>query len=152
MILVKAPNPVPDPTYPTVFTAGSIEMGTAEPWQAELAAYMEGVAVTILDPRREAWSDMSPDDLHEQITWELNGIARADLVVFYFDPATKSPISLLELGLVLGSKPGRVLVCCPTTFYRYDNVEITCAKYGVAVCHTKRALFSALHRRFERND
>jgi len=152
MIHVKAPNPIPDLTYPTVFTAGSIEMGTAEPWQDELADYMDGVAVTILNPRRDAWDDLGPEALHEQITWELNGIARADIVAFYFDPATKSPVTLLELGLVLGSKPSRAIVCCPPTFYRYDNVEITCATYGAAVCHTKQALFSALYHCFEMND
>jgi len=34
----------------------------------------------------------------EQVTWELNALAYADLILMYFDPRTKSPITLLELG------------------------------------------------------
>lgn len=44
---------------------------------------------------------------------------------------SKSPITLLELGLF--AKSGKLHVVCTEGFYRYDNVRITCAKYGVPV-------------------
>lgn len=46
-------------------------------------------------------------------------------------PGSKSPITLLELGLF--AKSGKLYVVCTEGFYRYDNVRITCAKYGVPV-------------------
>lgn len=46
-------------------------------------------------------------------------------------PGSKSPITLLELGLF--AKRGKLHVVCTDGFYRYDNVRITCAKYGVPV-------------------
>lgn len=46
-------------------------------------------------------------------------------------PGSKSPITLLELGLF--AKSGKLHVVCTEGFYRYDNVRITCAKYGVPV-------------------
>lgn len=46
-------------------------------------------------------------------------------------PGNKSPITLLELGLF--AKSGKLYVVCTEGFYRYDNVRITCAKYGVPV-------------------
>jgi hypothetical protein len=47
----------------------------------------------------------------------------------YFDPNTKSPISLLELGLFAQSK--KLIVCCPRGFWRKGNVDITCDRYGI---------------------
>ncbi len=47
----------------------------------------------------------------------------------YFDPNTKSPISLLELGLYAASD--KLTVCCPEGFWRKGNVDIVCERYGV---------------------
>jgi len=49
----------------------------------------------------------------------------------YFDPNTKSPISLLELGLHANS--GKMIVCCPKGFWRKGNVDIVCERYDVPV-------------------
>ncbi|HEX2901441.1 MAG TPA: nucleoside 2-deoxyribosyltransferase domain-containing protein, partial [Bacteroidia bacterium] len=54
---------------------------------------------------------------------------RAELIVMYLDPATKSPVSLLELGLHANS--GKLVVCCPDGFWRKGNVDITCLYHGV---------------------
>lgn len=62
-----------------------------------------------------------------QVEWELDAQERADFVMLYFDPATKSPISLLELGLF----HHKMLVCCPNGFWRKGNVDIVCQRYGV---------------------
>ena len=42
---------------------------------------------------------------------------------------SKSHISLLELGL--HDRENKVIVYCPKSFYRYDNVEVTCKLYNV---------------------
>jgi hypothetical protein len=39
----------------TIFLAGSIEMGAAEPWQDALIATLRDAGATILNPRRSAW-------------------------------------------------------------------------------------------------
>ena len=52
----------------------------------------------------------------------------------YFSPETKSPISLLELGLYATS--GKMIVCCPDGFWRKGNVEIVCEKYEIPLYET----------------
>jgi hypothetical protein len=47
----------------------------------------------------------------------------------YFSPDTKSPISLLEFGKFAES--GKMLVCCPTGFWKKGNVDIVCERYGI---------------------
>jgi hypothetical protein len=47
----------------------------------------------------------------------------------YFDPTTKSPISLLELGL--HARTGKLIVCCPEPFWRKGNVDIVCKSYDI---------------------
>jgi hypothetical protein len=47
----------------------------------------------------------------------------------YFSPETKSPISLLELGLYANS--GKLVVYCPEGFWRKGNVDIVCEKYFI---------------------
>lgn len=52
----------------------------------------------------------------------------------YFDPNTKSPISLLELGLYATSK--KLHVICPEGFWRKGNVDIICKKYDIPLYET----------------
>ncbi len=110
-------------------------MGTAEDWQARIIAHLSAYDVLILNPRREAWDptwEQTPDNppFREQVEWELTALERANLIVMYLDPATKSPISLLELGLF--GRGGKMVVCCPPGFWRKGNVDIVCARYGIA--------------------
>ncbi len=118
-----------------VFLAGSIEMDTAENWQMKIANKLKQIdRLTILNPRREKWDSswtqsIDNPQFNEQVTWELNGIEDADTVIFYFDPNTKSPITLMELGIVSSySEDKNVIVCCPEGFYRKGNVDILCAR------------------------
>jgi hypothetical protein len=50
----------------------------------------------------------------------------ADIVVMYLAPGTKSPVSLLELGLC--ARSGKLRVCCPPGFWRRGNVELVCGR------------------------
>ena len=129
--VIKAPNPLPL-LGKFVFTAGSIEMGKAENWQVKVEQALPD-SVTVLNPRRDDWDsswvqDISNPEFYEQVTWELNGLSRANLVLMYFDPNTQSPISLLELGLMATTSKD-MIVCCPPGFWRKGNVEIVCAAF-----------------------
>jgi hypothetical protein len=53
----------------------------------------------------------------------------ADVIVLWFDPKTKSPISLLELGL--HAQDEKMVVYCPEGFWRKGNVDIVCERHGI---------------------
>ena len=129
--IVYAPNPYP--TWKrTIFLAGSIEMGTAEHWQDRIAQRIvsNGFPGAVLNPRRPDWDSSWVQDssegtpFSEQVRWELNGIRGADIVIFYFDGKTQSPITLMELGICIG-KEIPMLIYCPKSFWRYGNVAFT---------------------------
>ena len=116
----------------TVFLAGSIEMGVADNWQERIALRLPA-DVVVLNPRREAWDSswrQSIDEprFREQVEWELDGLERASVIALWFAPETKSPISLLELGLF--ARSNKVVIGCPDGFWRKGNVEIVSARYG----------------------
>ncbi len=119
-----------------LFLAGSIEMGIAEPWQTQVEQALRHTNWTILNPRRDHWDaswkqEMSDERFVEQVEWELDCLSMANKILMYFDPATKSPITLLELGLYACNGEEKLIVCCPQGFWRRGNVEIVCRKYGV---------------------
>jgi hypothetical protein len=114
-----------------VFLAGSIEMGSAEPWQDQIIERFNE-NVVFFYPRRDDWDstwDHNSDKFNEQVNWELDMLEDADIILLYFDPSTKSPISLLELGLYARSR--KLLVCCPDGFWRQGNVRVVCERYNV---------------------
>lgn len=145
-----SPHPWSPADATTVFLAGSIEMGTAAPWQDQLVEALAALDVTFLNPRRPDWDSswrQSIDDpqFKQQVEWELRGLEHANLIAMYFDPATRSPITLLELGLA--AKSGRLVVACPPGFWRRGNLEVVCARYGVPLLPDLDALISAVRDR-----
>lgn len=154
---IKAPGKV-DWGKPTIFLAGSIEMGLAVNWQYRVvqaiiyhAAKREPTRnqIQVLNPRRDDWDaswEQSIDNpqFKEQVEWELEGLLRADIVIFYFDPATKSPITLMELGLMAGTDPSKIAVICPEGFWRKGNVDILCNKFRIEQFSSLDELFVAL--------
>lgn len=58
----------------------------------------------------------------------------ADVIAFYFPAGTLTPVTLLELGMYAAT--GKVVVCCPKGFYKRGNVQIVCARYGIALLET----------------
>lgn len=123
---------------PILFLAGSIEMDTAERWQsAVVTALSNAPHLMILNPRRDDWDSnwvqsIDNPQFNKQVQWELDGLEDSDLVLFYFDPATKSPITMLELGLILGDSGSArdIFVVCPDGYHRKGNVDIICKRYG----------------------
>jgi Nucleoside 2-deoxyribosyltransferase like len=118
----------------SVFLAGSIEMGKAENWQQEATNTFNLSGWDVLNPRRDVWDsswsqDFENPQFYQQVNWELNALEHADLIVMYFDPNTKSPISLLELGLF--ARSNKLKVICPEGFWRKGNVDIVCNYYNI---------------------
>lgn len=129
---IKAPHSYRDMPRPYVFLAGSIEMGKAENWQDKIARTLP--EVTLLNPRRDDWDsswEQSIDNaqFRKQVEWELEAQEDADLILMHFDPMTKSPITLLELGLF--SMDEKIVVHCPKGYWRKGNVDIVCQRYGI---------------------
>ncbi len=75
--------------------------------------------------------------------WELDGIEQSDYVCFYFDPATKSPVSLLEFGLAIGLDK-QVLIACPTGFWRKGNIDVLAKRKSLTVHESLEALLLTL--------
>ena len=134
--------------FPSIFLAGSIENGSADDWQTkfieEFADIEKGI---ILNTRRDEWDSSweqskNNPNFKGQVEWELYGLENSTLIVMYFDPNTKSQISLLELGLHMRSR--KVIICCPKGYVKKGNVDITCGFYRVPVYKTFEQLIDAV--------
>jgi len=150
-LIIKPPAPLSfDESLPSVFLAGSIDLGAAEDWQSEFERDLSDTRAVVLNPRRVAWDNswrqsMSDPNLVVQVEWELAAQEMATCIAMYFDPGSKAPITLLELGLF--ARTGKVIVCCPDGFWRRGNVEIVCARYGVAMVATRTDLLAEIRCR-----
>lgn len=133
----------------SVFTAGSIEMGAAVQWQKQMAAQLSHLPITICNPRRGHWNpNITPlardAEFRAQVEWELSALEQVDVICFFFDVKTKSPVSLLELGLWAASD--KVVVCCGDDFWKGGNVEITCKRYGIPFVKSFAELVPAVEK------
>ena len=148
--ILKPPTPLPDSfTNPTVFLAGSIEMGRAEAWQHIVETSLEQRSITILNPRRDDWDaswqqELANPQFRAQVEWELAAQERADLIVMYFAPNTQAPITLLEFGLF--ARSNKLVVCCPTGYWRKGNVDVVCARYDIPQVPSLAELYEYVQR------
>jgi hypothetical protein len=149
--IVKPPMPLPiDDALPSLFLAGSIDMGAAEDWQGRVEEALRDLEVVILNPRRDEWDasweqTSTNPPFREQVEWELSGLERATVVAMYFAPLTKAPVTLLELGLC--ARGGRLLVCCPEGYWRRGNVEVVCRRYGIPLFAELESMVAEIRRR-----
>jgi hypothetical protein len=126
----------------SIFLAGTIDMGDSEDWQHEVKLRFEEFAeknkdkvtqknssIHLYNPRRlESWGD-NKEEMEYQVNWELDHLEKANIILMNLLPNSKSPISLLELGLFARSK--KLFIICPPEFYRYDNVRIVTERYKI---------------------
>lgn len=153
MTVYKAPESTSKRTEEiSVFLAGSIEMGQAEKWQDTLPKLVNIKNVAYFNPRRDDWDSSWIQSIHdsnfnEQVTWELDHLEESDIIFLYFAPDTKSPISLLELGLF--ATEGKVICVCPDGFWRKGNIEIVCERYGIPLFNTLKAGISRLQEEIQ---
>jgi hypothetical protein len=152
----KPPYRAPISDHKKVFLAGSIEQGIAENWQEKIVKAFP-FNVDFLNPRRDNWDtsweqDLNNPNFYEQVTWELDMLDSADIILMYFDPNTKSPISLMELGLYAKEQifdDRCMMVCCPEGFWRKGNVDIVCQRYHIPVFTNIETLIVSLKNKLK---
>lgn len=128
---------------PNIFLAGSIEQGKATQWQQKVIDGLQHLPVTLFNPRRAVWDpnmvqDISNPVFSEQVCWELDQLERSDIVFFYFQADTLSPITLMELGIVatwlsMSDDPPYVVLVCEPGFWREGNVQVLCGRAGIRI-------------------
>ncbi|TVY18745.1 hypothetical protein LARI1_G004052 [Lachnellula arida] len=140
--IIHAPSPAPTTGTKSVFLAGTTTTTTTTTapstadWRETLSASLRPYPLTIFNPARPDWDSTWREDItfapyREQVQWELDKQATADLVVVYFHPATVAPVSLLEFGLAAGQSPGKVVAVAPEGYAKRGNVQIVCEKFGI---------------------
>ncbi|MDE1847070.1 MAG: nucleoside 2-deoxyribosyltransferase domain-containing protein [Candidatus Micrarchaeota archaeon] len=116
-------------------------MDQAREWQSEIVRKLKDANIVILNPRRENWDSSWKQELSDrnfvgQVEWELDAIEMADLVAVHFEPDTKSPITMLEIGLFAKLDPKKLIIHCPEGFWRKGNIDIVCRRYGIKQVET----------------
>lgn len=134
----------------SLFLAGSIEMGKAVQWQKQMATILQDLPITICNPRRGHWDpnvtkSAKDEAFKQQVVWELSALEKADLICFFFDANTVSPVTMMELGLWASS--GKVIVCCDSRFWRAGNIHLVCERYGVPFVETFKELVDVVKQR-----
>jgi len=124
-------------SVPKIFLGGTIDMGNSEDWQSNLEKNLAEEPGVIFNPRRDDWDsswEQTPwpgTQFYEQVDWELKAQEESNIIVYVLLPESKSPITLLEIGLFARSTNKTILVVCPEKFYRYGNVRIVSELYGM---------------------
>lgn len=100
--------------------------------QANKEETLDGVVV--FNPRRKSWDQswtQSIDNVQfsEQVNWELDTMENADVILLFLESNSKSPISMMELGLFADS--GKLMVCCEEGFWRKGNIDIVCKRKSI---------------------
>lgn len=134
-----------------IFLAGTIDNGDSVNWQNEVIWLMkyknsgpdpdkdDSIGnIVVFNPRRENWNiNATEKDVEKQILWEEDHLDEADLIVMVLADNSKSPISLLELGLY--GPEGKMIVFCTDKFYRFTNVRLTCEKFNIPLVQSVKS-------------
>lgn len=159
--IFKAPDDISgrDIKKPSVFLAGSIDQGNAVDWQVRVTNAL-GSDYNIFNPRRDDWDDtwdvsFNNSNFYQQVTWELDCLDTADVIAMYFADHSKSPITLLELGLYATPRyndyevsPSKLVVYC-NDFYRKGNIDVVCSRFGIPVFNDYDTWLVELKRRLK---
>jgi len=152
MKLYKAPQETPPIEIGefSIFLAGSIDMGSAENWQDRMERDLSDLEnIVVYNPRRDDWDSSWVQDptegtqFHEQVAWEIDHIEDANLVIVYFADGSKSPITLLELGII-SRMDKYVAIYCTPNFYRYGNVKMVADRYDIPVFEDYESLIASV--------
>lgn len=139
LLHIMAPDDTKKRQGKSFFFAGTIDSGDSPNWQKELTNELnkdKGLygKLTIFNPRRDEWPDDGSDEVIRQIRWELDHMDEADFIIMNIIGDSKSPISLMEIGLYAQS--GKLIVFCPEDFYRFDNVMVVCERHNIPLHRT----------------
>lgn len=136
MHVVKAPDRIRGIPSPSVFLAGSIDMGSAVDWQKRVEKSLEYFPGVIYNPRRDDWDSSwkqedSDPQFRKQVEWELDFLQYSDHVFMFISKESKAPITLLEFGYVANVFPKKLHVCVEGGFYRRGNIEVVCRRNDI---------------------
>ena len=139
------------PSNVSVFLAGTIDMGHSFDWQQKFIdqANKEETLddVVVFNPRIKSWDHtwtqrIENKHFSEQVNWELDAMENADVILLFLEANSKSPISMMELGLFADS--GKLIVCCEEGFWRKGNIDIVCKRKGIDQYNTFDELSEAV--------
>lgn len=148
MKVITAPEQIPATYGKKIFLGGTIEMGESYNWQNDVInKFQQFNDVILLNPRRFDWNNdweqhFENAQFFQQVSWEMDAMDKADIIILNFLPDSKSPISLLELGMYARSK--KLIVSCPDEFYRSGNVQMVCNKFNIPLYKSMSELLSNL--------
>lgn len=139
---------------PSIFLAGSIDMGLAENWRLRFSQKLDR-KYNVFNPRRSDWdptwsNDYENPQFYQQVNWELNALESSDIILFNFLPESKSPITLMELG-AFGINESRVqipVVLCPKGYEKKGNVDIFCDRYNITLYDREDLLLTDLENMY----
>jgi len=110
------------------FLAGSIDYREENPWRVNFYRFSSN-KLHFFDPTRKDHDALNNAQMQEHINWELDALELSDKIILNFLPESKSPISLVELGLY--AKSGKLIVVCPKEFYQKRYIKTLCKKYRI---------------------
>jgi len=128
----------------SIFLAGSMDHRQEHSWRDEIIG--EFGSHHIFDPTHAQHDDLSNAELKHHIMWELEAMQQSDFILLNFLKDSKSPISLVELGLYAQS--GKLIVVCPQEFYKHNYVHILCEKYSTPIFNTLKEAKTLLKNSF----
>ena len=136
---LKPPKKVSWGDRKSVFLAGTIDNGDSVDWQAQVESTLSDLNIIILNPRRDEWNpnweqSIKHPELRQQVEWELEGLDHVSQIFMYFTGNSKSPITLLELGL--HAQSDKLIIVCEKDYWRRGNIEVVSNKYNLPLFET----------------
>ena len=124
MIYLEAPNKdqydKEDYSF-SLFLAGGIT--NCPDWQKDMLHLLADQSILIYSPRRKNFPIHNPNAAYEQIKWEFDYLAKADVISFWFCKEIMCPIVLYELGRWANTKK-KIFVGVDPLYPRRQDVEI----------------------------
>ncbi|GAB1856239.1 hypothetical protein MHTCC0001_10740 [Flavobacteriaceae bacterium MHTCC 0001] len=137
----KIPLPVKEEKKDYVFLAGSIDLKLKGDWRSELINIV-GDKVHFIDPTISNHDELDDIQMKKHINWELDALNLADKVFLNLLPDSKSPISLIELGMYV--RTSKLIVVCPEAFYQSRYIKTLCEKYNVPLFDSLNSAVNSL--------
>ena len=122
-IYIEAPWIVKTPIIGrSIFLAGGIT--NCWNWQneAKIKLMESKVFDFVINPRREHFDISDKTQLPIQIEWEYNHLKVSSIVMFWFTADTLQPITLFELGKLIGANKQIYVGCDPKYARRLDVI------------------------------
>ena len=144
---IKAPESyMRHPTRRSLFLAGGLT--NCPDWRKEVVEALADYEVDLLNPRRDNFDVTNPIMEQEQIEWEHLNILQADAHVFWFCEETVCPITLFELGKVVGLFPDKPLFVGTHASYKRKRdigFQMLLMRPEVDVVHFMDRILTQLH-------